>query len=358
MALLHRHHHPTTAVSPQAPDYRKPPPNRPLPPPLPPLPLPSPRPLNAPPLRRRPRPRRLLRHCSPRSHENPRPNLLEPTQVDDNDQVLVRVQGPCFHYGEYWRQMRSICVLQLLSNRRVQSFRDVREEETAVMIEKIRSSGSDVVNLSELMVELTGDVDVFAGGTETTSTSLEWAMAELLNYPQVMKKLKIEIRLIAQPNQPITEDDLDQMPYLKAVIKETLRLHPPIPSLMPRESTKDVQVMGYDIATGTRVVTNAWAIGRDPSSWDEPEEFRPERFLNSSVDFRGHDFELIPFGAGRRGCPGIQFAAVVNELAFANLVHKFDFAVPDGVEFDMSEAAGFSVRKMHPLLVVATPRTC
>ncbi|KAG5522989.1 hypothetical protein RHGRI_034960 [Rhododendron griersonianum] len=88
--------HPTTAVSPQAPDYRKPPPNRPLPPPLPPLPLPSPRPLNAPPLRHRPRPHQLLRHCSPRSHENPRPNLLELTQIDDNDQVLVRVQGPCF----------------------------------------------------------------------------------------------------------------------------------------------------------------------------------------------------------------------------------------------------------------------
>ncbi|XP_058193842.1 cytochrome P450 736A117-like [Rhododendron vialii] len=324
-------------------------------------------------------------------------------------------------YGEYWRQMRSICVLHLLSNRRVQSFRDVREEETAVMIEKIRSSGSDVVNLSELMVELTGDVvcraalgrkyggigggggrrgfkevlgefaellgvfdvgdfvpwlkwvnrvngvygrvervakelddflesvveehrgrerkggerehdfvnvllevqrenmagipihgdsvkalilDVFAGGTDTTSTSLEWAMAELLNNPQVRKKLETEVRLIAQPNQPITEDDLDQMPYLKAVIKETLRLHPPIPILVPRESTKDVRVMGYDIAAGTRVITNSWAIGRDPSSWDEPEEFRPERFLNSSVDFRGHDFELIPFGAGRRGCPG------------------------------------------------------
>ncbi|XP_058193852.1 psoralen synthase-like [Rhododendron vialii] len=113
--------------------------------------------------------------------------------------------------------------------------------------------------------------------------------------------------------------------------------------------------MGYNIAAGTRVVTNAWTIGRDPSSWNEPEEFMPERFLNSLVDFRGHDFELISLGAGERGCPGIQFSAVVNELALANLVHKFDFAVPDGVEFHMSEAAGFSVRKMHPLLVIATP---
>ncbi|KAH7835916.1 hypothetical protein Vadar_031128 [Vaccinium darrowii] len=116
--------------------------------------------------------------------------------------------------------------------------------------------------------------------------------------------------------------------------------------------------MGYNIAAGTRVITNAWTIGRDLLSWDEPTEFKPERFLNNSADFRGHNFELIPFGAGRRACPGIQFVTVVNELAVANLVHKFDFALPDGVEFDVSEAPVFSVRKMFPLLVVATPHTC
>ncbi|KAG5522988.1 hypothetical protein RHGRI_034959 [Rhododendron griersonianum] len=288
-------------------------------------------------------------------------------------------------YGEYWRQMKSICVLQMLSNKRVQSFRDIREEETALMIEKILNSGSDVVNLSELIVELTANVvcraafglkydgvggrgggarrgfkeDVFAAGTDTTSTALEWVMTELLKHTQAMKKLQAEVRVIAQSNQPVTEDDLDQMPYLKAVIKETLRLHPPSPILVPRESTKDVQVMGYDIAAGTRVVVNAWAIGRDPASWDEPEEFRPERFLNGhSIDFRGQDFELIPFGAGRRGCPGIQFAVAVDELAVANLVHKFDFALPDGVELDVSEDVGINVHKKLPLLLVATPWSC
>ncbi|KAH7858620.1 hypothetical protein Vadar_025958 [Vaccinium darrowii] len=383
-------------------------------------------------------------------------------------------------YGEYWRQMKSIFVLQLLSNKRIQSFRHVREEETSNMMEKIRSTGSDAVNLSELIVELTGDVvcrvalgrkygtvggggegrrrrgfkevlgefdellgvldigdfvpwlkwvnrvngvygraervakelddffesvveehadrdrkgggereqdfvdvlleiqresaaagnplhsdsvkalilNAFAAGTDTTSTALEWAMTELLKHPQVMKKLQAEVRGIAQTNQRITEDDLDQMPYLKAVIKETLRLHPPIPLLVPRESTKDVQVMGYDIAAGTRVIVNAWSIGQDPSSWDEPEEFRPERFLNSSIDFRGHDFELIPFGAGRRGCPGIQFGAAVNELALAKLAHKFDFALLDGVDLDVSEGAGVTIHKKFPLLVVATPCSC
>ncbi|XP_058193826.1 cytochrome P450 736A117-like [Rhododendron vialii] len=377
-------------------------------------------------------------------------------------------------YGDYWRQMRSICVLRLLSNKQVQSFRDVREEETALMIKKISDSGSEVVNLSKLIVELTANVvcraafgrkydgvggrgggprrgfkevleevmeligffdigdfvpwlkwvnrvngvygrveritkeldefmegvveehedrerkggqdfvdvlleiqrenvgiplqrnsikalilDILAGGTDTTSATIEWVMTELSKHPQAMKKLQAEVRLIAQPNQLVTEDNLDQMPYLKAVIKETLRLHPPIPIILPRESTKDVQVKGYDIAAGTRVLVNAWAIGQDPTSWDEPKEFRPERFLNDrSIDFRGHDFELIPFGAGRRGCPGIQFAAVVDELAIANLVHKFDFALPDGVELDVSEAAAITVHKKFPLLLVATPWSC
>ncbi|XP_058193840.1 cytochrome P450 736A117-like isoform X3 [Rhododendron vialii] len=377
-------------------------------------------------------------------------------------------------YGEYWRQMKSIFVLQLLSNKRVQSFHDVREEETALMIEKISDSGSNVVNLRKLIVELTANVvcraalgrkydgvggrgggarrgfkevlgevvelmgvfdigdfipwlkwvnrvngvygrverlakeldgflegvveehegrerkegqdfvdvlleiqrenvaiplqrnsikalilDIFAAGTDTSSATIEWVMTELLKHPQAMKKLQAEVRLIAQPNKAVTEDDLDQMPYLKAVIKETLRLHPPGPLILPRESTKDVQVMGYDIAAGTRVLVNAWAIMRDPASWDVPEEFRPERFLNGcSIDFKGHDFEFIPFGAGRRGCPGIQFADVINELVVANLVHKFDFALPDGVELDESEAFGLVVHKKLPLLLVATPLSC
>ncbi|XP_028115209.1 cytochrome P450 71A6-like [Camellia sinensis] len=137
-----------------------------------------------------------------------------------------------------------------------------------------------------------------------------------------------------------------------------MRLHPPIPLLVPRRSTQDVKLMGYDIAAGTQVITSAWAIGRDPLSWDEPEEFRPERFLNTSIDFKGHDFELIPFGAGRRGCPGIQFATAVDELALANPVYKFDFAAPNGArgeDLDMSEAIGLTVHKRSPILAVVTP---
>lgn len=123
----------------------------------------------------------------------------------------------------------------------------------------------------------------------------------------------------------IMEEELEKSQYLKAVIKESLRLHPPAPLLLPRKSTQDVKLNGYDIPTGTQVIINAWAIGRDPVTWDDPEEFMPERFLNNSIEYNGLNFEWLPFGAGRRGCPGIQFTMVLVELALANLVYKFDF---------------------------------
>lgn len=198
---------------------------------------------------------------------------------------------------------------------------------------------------------------MFVVGTDTTCTLLEWTMAELIRNPKVMCKLQNEVREIGRGKSSISEDDLQKMQYLKAVIKETLRLNTPVPLLVRRESREDVKVMGYDIAAGTQVLINAWAIGRDPSLWDKPQEFRPERFVNSPIDFRGLHFEFIPFGAGRRGCPGIQFALVVNELALANLVHKFDFALPGGdrmEDLDMTEVSGITVHKKSPLFVVAS----
>ncbi|CAI8618190.1 unnamed protein product [Vicia faba] len=351
-------------------------------------------------------------------------------------------------YGEYWRQIRSLCVLHVLSNKRVQSYRRVRQEETSRMME-YSSSASSPLNLSELCSMVTNDIvcrvalgrryregrgkkfqqvlsefgellgtisigdyipwlywlgkvngfyrkaervakhldefieeviedhisrrsdedvgvddndfvdvllsvqktnatgflidrtaikalilDMFAAGTDTTYTVLEWAMTELLRHQTVMHKLQDE-----------------------AVIKETLRLHVPIPLLVPRRCMEDIKLDGYDIAVGTQVIVNAWAIARDPSSWEEPLEFKPERFMNSSIDFKGLDFELIPFGAGRRGCPGMSFAIAVNELVLANLVCQFDWKLPDGVagkDLDMSESVGIACHRKYPLLAVAT----
>ncbi|KAL6509680.1 hypothetical protein OROGR_022990 [Orobanche gracilis] len=376
-------------------------------------------------------------------------------------------------YGEYWRQVRSIFVLQLLSTKSVESFRSIREEETRLFIKRIQESSSSVpLNLTKMFSEFAYDgicrsafgrkygesesgkkfmtlfsecmellgtigiagtvpwlswitrfngfdkrvdavfqgldgflerliqehmmkttkehddgdykgnfldillqcqkentsgdsidkdsikaliLDVFLAGTDTISTVLEWVLTELLRHPIVKEKLQKEVTEIAKDGEWITDVDLEKMHYMKAVIKETLRYHPPIPILVPRISGEDLKVNGYNIKSGTFVMINVYAIGRDSASWDEPERFMPERFLNCCVDF-----ELILFGAGRRGCPGISFGIATMELLLANLMHKFNWELPDGAQgkedMDMSESAGVTVRRVVHLLAVATPR--
>ncbi|XP_021720178.1 cytochrome P450 71A26-like [Chenopodium quinoa] len=382
------------------------------------------------------------------------------------------------NYGEYWRQMKSICVLHLLSNTKVRSFRHVREEEAELMVDKIRSRPLQEVNLSDVLVGLTNDVicraafgrkykgekgcanikellsdlsdalgtfcmedivpwlswidclrgvnrkadkvafvldefiemivqehidrqnlqkdetdegdkgeklqdfvdilleiqrenstvlpkesvkailsDMLSAATDTTYTLLEWAMAELLKHPRAMKELQDEVRgcISRSGKKGVDEDEVKNMKYLKAVIKETLRLHPPLPLLVFRESSQDVKVNGYDIAAGTQVIINAWTIQRDSASWEEAEEFHPERFLNSSVDFRGQDFEFIPFGAGRRSCPGISFGIVDAELVLATLTYEFNWKLPEGHAFNLDEGLGITIRKRDPIVVIPIP---
>ncbi|CAL5074976.1 unnamed protein product [Urochloa decumbens] len=160
----------------------------------------------------------------------------------------------------------------------------------------------------------------------------------------------------------VTEEDLDSMTYLKAVVKETLRLHPPTPLMLPRISMDKCDVDGYTIPAGTRVIVNAWALGRDPKSWDKADEFMPERFIGcgsttSSVDddFKGRGFRFLPFGAGRRICPGINFAVVTVEIMLANLLYCFDWDLPTGMSrenIDMTDAFGLTVRLKEKLLLV------
>jgi len=149
--------------------------------------------------------------------------------------------------------------------------------------------------------------DIFSAGSETSSTVLVWAMSELVKNPQVMHKAQSEVREAFEGQDKVTESDLVKLRYLQLVIKETLRLHAPVPLLLPRECRESCQVMGYDVPKGTKVFVNAWAIARDMRLWRDGEEFRPERFENSSIDFRGNDFEFTPFGAGPRICPGMAF---------------------------------------------------
>ncbi|XP_039137926.1 cytochrome P450 71A1-like [Dioscorea cayenensis subsp. rotundata] len=202
-------------------------------------------------------------------------------------------------------------------------------------------------------------LDMLFGGTETGYVTLEWSLAELIRNPKVMKKLQDEVRGKAFGKSMVKQNDLSDMNYLKAFLKEILRLHPPAPLLVPRESMESCRIQGYDIPKKTRVIVNYWAITRDQKIWDSPEELRPERFENNPIDFKGqHNYEYIPFGAGRRMCPAVHYGVTITELALANLVHRFDWKLPDGMvieDFDMTETHALTVKMKSNLLLVAKP---
>ncbi|XP_078171917.1 desmethyl-deoxy-podophyllotoxin synthase-like [Carex rostrata] len=375
-------------------------------------------------------------------------------------------------YGEYWRQVRKICTLELLSNRRVQSYKSIREEEVSNLIKSLSSSSSHCqpVNLSKRLASLINDIvaraifgskcknqdmflqelnnvvklasgfnlndlfpssllvrlvstaakkaerchqarsgfldevieqhrdgkvaigegevedllgvllrlhdddtptnpldmetvkavilDLFGAGTETSSATIEWAMSELLRKPTTMKKAQSEVRGLLKGSTHVSESDLDKLNYLHLVIKETLRLHTPLPFLLPRQCRTACRIFDYDIAEGTTVLINVWAIGRDPKYWEDPEDFKPERFMNSSTDFKGNDFEFLPFGSGRRMCAGVSLGLANIELPLASLLYHFDWKLPDGLkpeEIDMSESLGITARKKTPLMLYAVP---
>ena len=201
---------------------------------------------------------------------------------------------------------------------------------------------------------------MFAGGTGTSASAMEWGMSELMRNPAVMKKMQGQIREAFRGKAVVTEADLQQqagnLRYLKLVIKEALRLHPPAPLLVPRESIEACELDGYTIPAKSRVIINAFAIGRDPRYWDDAEEFKPERFEEGTVDFTGSSYEFLPFGSGRRMCPGFNYGLASMELALVGMLYHFDWSLPEGVEeVDMEEAPGLGVRRRSPLMLCATP---
>ncbi|XP_050206780.2 geraniol 8-hydroxylase-like [Mercurialis annua] len=198
-------------------------------------------------------------------------------------------------------------------------------------------------------------LDLFAGGTDTTLSTLEWAMTELLRNPNALSKARAEIKQTIGKTSSLHESHIAQLPYLKAIIKETFRLHPPVPLLLPRKVGQNTETNGYMIPKDAQVLINVWHIGRDPTLWEDPGIFRPERFLKSNIDVKGQDFKLIPFGGGRRICPGLPLATRMLHLMLGSLVHSFDWKLEDGVtpeNIDMEEKFGLTLEKAQPLRAI------
>lgn len=198
--------------------------------------------------------------------------------------------------------------------------------------------------------------DMFAAGTESSATTTDWAMAELMRNPRVMAKVQSEIRETLKGKTNVEESDVPGLTYLKLVIKETLRLHPAFP-LLPRQCKDEFKVDGYTIPVKTKVMINVWSMARDPKYWEDAEAFKPERFQTSSIDYLGSDYEFLPFGAGRRNCPGLSFGIANLELPLAQLLFHFDWKLPQGMnpsDIDMTAVEGLAVGRKTPLVLIPT----
>ncbi|KAK9138436.1 hypothetical protein Sjap_009030 [Stephania japonica] len=202
--------------------------------------------------------------------------------------------------------------------------------------------------------------DLLVAGTHTSAITVEWALAQLINNQDVLEKAREEIDKIVGKRRLVEESDIPNLPYLQAIVKETLRLHPAGPVII-RESAEDCTIGGYHIPAKTRLFVNVWAIGRDPQHWENPFEFNPDRFIDnglSKLDVRGQHFHFLPFGSGRRGCTGTTLALQVVQTTLATLIQCFDFKIGDdtNAKVDMKEGEGVTLPRAHPLNFTPIPR--
>ena len=197
--------------------------------------------------------------------------------------------------------------------------------------------------------------DLFVAGTDTTSSTLEWAMAELLHNPEKLLKARVELLQTIGKDKQVKESDITRLPFVQAVVKETFRLHPVVPFLIPHRVEEDTDIDGLTVPKNAQVLVNAWAIGRDPNIWENPNSFVPERFLELDMDVKGQNFELIPFGAGRRICPGLPLATRMVHLMLASLIHSCDWKLEDGMtpeNMNMEDRFGITLQKAQPLKAI------
>ncbi|XP_047318520.1 cytochrome P450 CYP82D47-like [Impatiens glandulifera] len=196
------------------------------------------------------------------------------------------------------------------------------------------------------------------GGAESTASMITWTICLLMNHPHVLRKVEEELDIFVGKGRLVEESDIPKLVYLQAVLKESLRLYPPAPLGGPREVTQDCIVGGYHVAAGTRLFFNLWKLQRDPKIWSEPLEFRPERFMTThkNLDVRGQNFEFIPFGSGRRVCPGINFGMQMGHLVLASLLQSFQLSKPNNEPTDMTVTEGMTMSKATPLEIIVTPK--
>ncbi|KAL1340926.1 hypothetical protein AAHE18_09G050700 [Arachis hypogaea] len=201
-------------------------------------------------------------------------------------------------------------------------------------------------------------MNIMLAGSDTTSSTMTWILSLLLNNKHALKRAKDEIDLHVGKDKMVKASDIKNLVYLQAILKETLRLYPAGPLLVPHEAREDCNIHGYYVPKGTRVFANVWKLHRDPSIWAEPEKFSPERFINGNGEVNeDQNFEYLPFGSGRRACPGSTFAIQVILITLARLIQKFDLEVPiKGEAIDMREGLGITLPKLTPLQIILTPR--
>uniref|UniRef100_A0A0D3HBI1 Cytochrome P450 n=1 Tax=Oryza barthii TaxID=65489 RepID=A0A0D3HBI1_9ORYZ len=248
-----------------------------------------------------------------------------------------------------WRALRRIMAAELFAPHRLDALRRLRREKVQELVDH-------VARLAER--EGGAAADLFAAGSDTSSSIVEWAIAELMRNPLCMIRACDELSQVIGSGTNIEESDIGQLPYLQAVVKETFRLHPPVPLLLPRQAETTTNIAGYTIPKGARVFVNVWAIGRHKDTWSQPEKIMPERFFERNIDFRGVHFELIPFGKGRRICPGMPLANRMVHLVLGSLLNQFKWNLPVDIErngIDMSEKFGLTLVKAIPLCALVTP---
>nr|GLL42386.1 flavonoid 3'-monooxygenase-like [Ipomoea trifida]GLL42388.1 flavonoid 3'-monooxygenase-like [Ipomoea trifida] len=214
-------------------------------------------------------------------------------------------------------------------------------------------------------VELTRDRimglihNMLAGGTDTSAAFVEWAFQELLRKPWIIEKATEELDRVIGRERWVEERDFSQLPYMEAIIKETFRLHPLCTLLPPHYSMEDCNVAGYEVPSGTTVLVNVWSIGRNPKYWDKADEFFPERFLEKDININGQDFALLPFGSGRRRCPGYSLGMKVVRATLANLLHGFNWKLAEDMkpqDISMEEVYGLTTHPKFPLSFNIEPR--